>query len=92
MAVCSCYRVDKVRAIRNAWQPMFYTGSLENFVGLMHDAAAKAVQRLSVAVNSKEAINAHTVLSAMTIQVIAAAAFGQAPLKLCLTAQMLTRL
>ncbi|KAK9795198.1 hypothetical protein WJX73_004568 [Symbiochloris irregularis] len=69
-------KLDKVRAMRNAWHPMSYSGSLENFVGLMHRAADKAVQRLSAVIDSKEAINAHMVLSAMTIQVIAAAAFG----------------
>lgn len=49
---------------------MFYSGSLEGFVGLMHGSAQKAVQKLSAAVKSKEAINAQAVLSAMTMQVM----------------------
>lgn len=69
-------RGEQARTIRSAWHPMFYSSTLQGFMGLMHGAADKAVQRFAAAAGSKEPVNAHAFLSAMTLQVVAAAAYG----------------
>ncbi|KAK9803710.1 hypothetical protein WJX73_004212 [Symbiochloris irregularis] len=67
---------ERARTVRSAWHPMFYSGTLEGIVGLMHQAADSAVQRLSAAAKSKDPIDVSVVLSQMSLQVIAQAAFG----------------
>ena len=71
-----CCRGERARTIRSAWQPMSFTGTLEGFVGIMNQAADRAVQQLAAAAKGEDAVNVANVLSALSMQVIASAAFG----------------
>ena len=75
MAADAC-RDEEARTLRSAWQPLFYTSSLEKFVGLMHQAADRAAQRIMLSAGSHKPVNMAPVLAGMTLEVVAAAALG----------------
>jgi len=73
------YRGTEWRDVRAAWQPMFFTGSLENYVPVFERAASLLAEELSWAAAKGEAVNIHSLIQDMTMDVIGRAAFGYPP-------------
>ena len=69
-------RDDRHRSIRAAWLPLFFSGSLAGFSGLMHEAAVELGGRLDAAAAAGEVVDMSTLYGEMTLQVVGEAAFG----------------
>jgi cytochrome P450 len=64
------------RSVRAAWQPMFHSGSLEGFVGLVASAADRMGETVGEAADAGRALDVWTLFEALAMQVSARAAFG----------------
>jgi cytochrome P450 len=77
-------RGDKHRSIRAAWLPLFFSGSLAKFGGLMNAATDELVARLTAAAapapgadpGSGSVVDLSNLFGDLTMQVIGEAAFG----------------
>ena len=67
------------RSIRNAWNPAFFSQSLEGYASLMNSGADGLVRRLAQSAAKSEEIDIWRTLGDMTMAVVGSASFGQAP-------------
>ena len=70
------HRGSEWQDLRAAWQPMFFTGSLENYVGIFDKAAKLLTEEISWAAAKGEFIDMHSLATDMSMEVIGRAAFG----------------
>ncbi|KAK9820578.1 hypothetical protein WJX72_011843 [[Myrmecia] bisecta] len=64
------------RSIRNAWQPMFFTGSLEAYVALMNSATDVLLHGLDAAAQQGRVVDIWRMFGEMTMHVVGTTAFG----------------
>jgi len=64
------------RDLRAAWQPMFFTGSLENYMPIFERAANFLAEELSWAATDKAFVDMHSLVQDMSLNVVGQAAFG----------------
>ncbi|KAK9803864.1 hypothetical protein WJX73_010382 [Symbiochloris irregularis] len=70
-------RDDMWRGVRQAWTPLFFTGSLEAYSQLMHECSGDLVRRLEgAAADGKTAVDIWSIVGDTTMHVIGTAAFG----------------
>ncbi|CAL5225497.1 g8325 [Coccomyxa viridis] len=69
-------RGDKHRTVRGAWQPFFFSGSLEGFLALMWDAADLLAESVELERKQDKYMDIHGMVQAMTVQVVGTTAFG----------------
>ncbi|KAK9827982.1 hypothetical protein WJX81_005128 [Elliptochloris bilobata] len=69
-------RGEKHKSLRAAWQPMFFSGSLEAFSVLMNEAAELLIDTLSAAAKAGRSVDIHRLLGDMTMAVVGTTAFG----------------
>eukprot|EP00884_Botryococcus_braunii_P022849 jgi/Botrbrau1/9248/Bobra.180_1s0009.1 len=69
-------RGDKHRSLRGAWQPVFFSGSLELFAALMNEANDLLLARLGNAADQRQILDVHKALGNLTLDVIGYSAFG----------------
>ncbi|BDA40684.1 Cytochrome P450 3A12 [Coccomyxa sp. Obi] len=69
-------RGDKLKTVRGAWQPFFFSGSLEGFMTLMKDSADLLVDSVEMYAKNGAAMDIHAMIGAMTVQVVGTTAFG----------------
>jgi len=69
-------RDDRHRSIRAAWLPLFFSGSLAGFSGLMGEAATELAGRLEAAAAGGSVVDVAALFGEMTLQVVGEAAFG----------------
>ncbi|KAK9916733.1 hypothetical protein WJX75_006344 [Coccomyxa subellipsoidea] len=69
-------RGDKLKTVRGAWQPFFFSGSLEGFMGLMKDSADLLVDSVELHASKGQVMDIHGMIGAMTVQVVGTTAFG----------------
>ena len=69
-------RGDRHRSIRAAWLPLFFSGSLSGFSGLMDAAAAALSDRLKDAAKDGKVVDMSALFGDMTLEVVGEAAFG----------------
>ena len=67
---------DLWRGMRSAWQPMFHSGSLEGFAGLMQRRAEALSEVLGEAAASGQAVDIVSAFNAMTMEVVGETAYG----------------
>jgi len=72
-AICSG---SEWRDLRAAWQPMFFTGSLENYMPIFDRAATLLTEELSWAAVKNQFVGVQSAVSNMALNVICQAAFG----------------
>ncbi|CAK0764599.1 hypothetical protein CVIRNUC_003174 [Coccomyxa viridis] len=64
------------RSIRNAWNPAFFSQSLEGYASLMNSGADGLVRRLAQSAAKSEEIDIWRTLGDMTMAVVGSASFG----------------
>ncbi|CAL8467004.1 g6540 [Coccomyxa elongata] len=67
---------DKHKSVRSAWQPMFFTGSLESYSALMNEATDILLMKLAAAAKETRVIDLYKLIGDMTLQVVGTTAFG----------------
>ena len=63
-------------SLRSALQPVFHSGALASYSGIMGDAADRLVARVGEAARGGGAVLLHTLAGRMTMEVIGQTAFG----------------
>lgn len=69
-------RGDKHRSLRGAWQPVFFSGSLEVFAALMNEATDILLSKLGNAADTGKVVDMHKALGHLTMDVVGSSAFG----------------
>ena len=64
------------RSIRNAWNPAFFSQSLEGYADLMNKGAEGLIRRLTKSAAKGEEIDIWRTLGDMTMAVVGSASFG----------------
>ena len=64
------------RSIRNAWNPAFFSQSLEGYADLMNKGAEGLIRRLAKSAAKGEEIDIWRTLGDMTMAVVGSASFG----------------
>ena len=64
------------RSIRNAWNPAFFSQSLEGYASLMNSGAEGLLRRLGRSAAKGEEIDIWRTLGDMTMAVVGSASFG----------------
>ena len=64
------------RSIRNAWQPAFFSESLEGYSTLMNAGAERLLGRLGRAAAREQEVDVWRYLGQMTMDVVGTASFG----------------
>ena len=67
---------DAHRALKGAWQPMFFSSSLDGFRPMMVEGADMLCARLEAAAAAGAEVDVWRLLGAMTMDVVQRAAFG----------------
>jgi cytochrome P450 len=62
--------------LRAAWQPIFFTGSLENYMPIFDKAATLLAEEMSWAASENQFVDMHSLVQDMALNVICQAAFG----------------
>lgn len=64
------------RGLRSAWQPMFYSGSLEGFMSVFDSAALQLVENLDAVANTDTVVDIHSMIGDMTMCISSITVFG----------------
>ncbi|KAK9901608.1 hypothetical protein WJX75_004612 [Coccomyxa subellipsoidea] len=64
------------RSIRNAWQPAFFSESLNGYANLMNSGADRLIKRLGKAAAKGQEVNIWRMLGDLTMDVVGTASFG----------------
>ncbi|BDA42318.1 Cytochrome P450 3A24 [Coccomyxa sp. Obi] len=64
------------RSLRNAWQPAFFSESLNGYANLMNGGADRLIKRLGKAAAKKQEVNIWRMLGDLTMDVVGTASFG----------------
>ncbi len=72
----SAYSREFHRSIRNAWNPAFFSQSLEGYADLMNEGAEGLLRRLAKSAAKGEEIDIWRTLGDMTMAVVGSASFG----------------
>lgn len=78
--ICAfCRSRDYHKSIRNAWNPAFFSQSLEGYASLMNSGAEGMLRRLGKAAARGQEIDIWRTLGDMTMAVVGSASFGYVP-------------
>ena len=78
--ICAfCCSRDYHKSIRNAWNPAFFSQSLEGYASLMNSGAEGMLRRLGKAAARGQEIDIWRTLGDMTMAVVGSASFGYVP-------------
>lgn len=64
------------RSLRNAWQPAFFSESLNGYANLMNAGADRLLRRLGKAAAKEQEVNIWRMLGDLTMDVVGTASFG----------------
>ncbi|EIE20794.1 cytochrome P450 [Coccomyxa subellipsoidea C-169] len=64
------------RSLRNAWQPAFFSESLNGYANLMNSGADRLIKRLGKAAAKGQEVNIWRMLGDLTMDVVGTASFG----------------
>ena len=78
MCVSCCSR-DYHKSIRNAWNPAFFSQSLEGYASLMNSGAEGMLRRVGKAAARGQELDIWRTLGDMTMAVVGSASFGYVP-------------